>query len=569
MKIRMKLLCTLTFVTILVNQGLSQNCGGVSLNSITNPGPYTVATLVESDGLRNGPSYSGATIYYPTNASPPFASIVIVPGFFANQTSIQAWGPYYASHGIIAMTIGTNSGFDYPAARATALLDGVETLRQENSRTLSPLVGNIDLASFAVSGWSMGGGGAQLAAVLDNSIKAVVGLCPWLDQGSLVPADLNHPVPVLILSGQSDPTAPPSSHANVHFDFTPITTNKLIYEVANGNHSVANNPTGGQGEVGKMALSWLKKHLVGDECYCPLLLDTPSTASRYLTTVECVFATCDDPTNVRTNGVTTTSAVLNWDPVPGADHYLVRGGVAGSGNVVELVINNGNVGSRPVSGLSPGTSFFWQIKSYCDADENIESNWSGLQLFTTSECEVPGGLHTTNYTGTSVRLNWNPVLDGTGYTIRGRLASSPNWQVTRYLAGGLRDYKDFYGLNPSRAYHWAIQSECIDGQVSAWSSTQSLGNTAKLFQNRPVESAANDRVEIRPNPFHSSATITFSNPNDEVHTIRLLDMNGKAVQDYPNVAGNSLLIQRADLSSGIYLLEVKGAEVHRSMIVVE
>ena len=78
-------------------------------------------------------------------------------------------------------------------------MDALETLREENTRNASPLLGAIDEDKFAVSGWSMGGGGAQRAAVLDNSIKGVVALCPWLPS-----PDLDHDSAVVIFSGQDD-----------------------------------------------------------------------------------------------------------------------------------------------------------------------------------------------------------------------------------------------------------------------------------------------------------------------------------------------------------------------------
>ncbi|MDG1502771.1 MAG: lipase, partial [Ulvibacter sp.] len=205
-------------------------CEEITIESLSNPGIYNVATLTEADGLRNGPDYFGATVYYPTNGTPPYASIAIVPGFTAGPDSVEAWGPFYASHGIVTIIIGTNSIYDFPEARAEALLDALETLRQENTRNASPLLGAIDEDKFAVSGWSMGGGGAQRAAVLDNSIKGVVALCPWLPS-----PDLDHSSPVVIFSGQNDAVAPPGNHANIHYDNTPNSTNKLLFEVENGN----------------------------------------------------------------------------------------------------------------------------------------------------------------------------------------------------------------------------------------------------------------------------------------------------------------------------------------------
>ncbi len=280
------ILALLFIATSFLPNDILAQCEDVTVESLTNPGPFEVATLTEADGIRNGPDYLGATIYYPTNAEPPFASIAIVPGFTALPSSVEAWGPFYASHGIVTIIIGTNSVFDFPEARALALLDALETMRQENFRNTSPLEDKLDINKFAVSGWSMGGGGAQRAAVLDNTIKGVVALCPWLPNPSL-----NHESPVVIFSGQNDPTAPPAQHADLHYNATPTTTDKLLFEVANGNHSVANTPNGGNGAVGKIALSWLKLYVDEDDCYCPLLTDSllvdPPAASKVLSSFEC------------------------------------------------------------------------------------------------------------------------------------------------------------------------------------------------------------------------------------------------------------------------------------------
>jgi len=257
------------------------------LDSISNPGEYTYGSLTESDGIRNGPGYSGATIYYPTNATPPFTGMVIVPGYVSPQSSIQNWGPFLASHGIVTMTIGTNSFFDQPEDRRDALLDALITLKEENIRSGSPLLGNLDITRLAVGGWSMGGGGAQLAAKTDTTLKAVMALCPWLNTSQLTAADLNHPVPILFFSGEYDGVAPPAAHADVHYNYTPFSTSKMLFEIASGNHSVANDPIGGGGYVGKIAVAWLKNFLVGDTCYCPLVLNTPPTASKYLLNVNC------------------------------------------------------------------------------------------------------------------------------------------------------------------------------------------------------------------------------------------------------------------------------------------
>ena len=159
----------LIFIVILNSNLLLAQCESVSNNSASETGPYNVESISEEDGMRNGPDYSGATLFYPENAEPPFASIIIVPGYATLESTIHNWGPFLASHGIVTMTIGTNSIFDQPEDRKDALLDALVTIKNENTRVNSPIYNSIDTNRFALGGWSMGGGGAQLAAVEDNS----------------------------------------------------------------------------------------------------------------------------------------------------------------------------------------------------------------------------------------------------------------------------------------------------------------------------------------------------------------------------------------------------------------
>ena len=72
----------------------------------------------------------------------------MVPGFMNTEFTIQNWGPFLASHGIITMTIGTNSLSDNHIQRRDALIDAIASLKQENQRQLSPLFGKMDTNSI-------------------------------------------------------------------------------------------------------------------------------------------------------------------------------------------------------------------------------------------------------------------------------------------------------------------------------------------------------------------------------------------------------------------------------------
>ena len=279
------------FVTI-------SQCEDISVQLTTNFSPFEISSIIESEGLRNGDDYKDATLYFPINNTENLKSIILVPGYQATQSSVALWAEYLAKRGIVSMTIGTNSLNDLPAIRADALIDAMETIREENERVSSPLYHKIDINNIAVGGWSMGGGGAQLAAKIDSSIKAVLSITPWLWPNTLSELDLNHNTPVLIISGEVDPIAPNNQHSNVHYNYTPNSTPKLLFEVSEADHNIPLDPSIGNGDLGNVAYAWLQLFLYGDMCYCEFLetdlLDQNLTASNYLTNLNC--ATLDRTT---------------------------------------------------------------------------------------------------------------------------------------------------------------------------------------------------------------------------------------------------------------------------------
>ena len=174
-----------TFDTQDSPENLAQVSGGAIVRGdqpapeflLARKGPYQVQRYTA--GLRNGPAYGSQTMNIPVGAEPPYASIAIVPGFMSAESSIGNWGPFLASHGIVALTIGTNTLMDQPPARERALIDALETIKNENRRAGSPLNGKLDLSRLAVGGWSMGGGGTLNAIQAHPELKAGMAMCPW------------------------------------------------------------------------------------------------------------------------------------------------------------------------------------------------------------------------------------------------------------------------------------------------------------------------------------------------------------------------------------------------------
>jgi dienelactone hydrolase len=228
-----------------------------ALGNVT--GPYTTASI--TSGYRDGPNFADATIYYPTgDAKPPFGCVSVVPGFMSAQSSIQKWGPFLASYGIVTMTIGTNSIMDQPQARADALMDALVTCVAENERAGSPLLGKIAKDHTGVAGWSMGGGGTLIAAAAHPELKAAVSFAAWQPTGGTT-----NKVPALMFEGTADVLA--AGMSEPYYKDTPASTPKMLFEVQGAPHEVANDPANSSGIIGLYGLSWFKVFLEGDGRY--------------------------------------------------------------------------------------------------------------------------------------------------------------------------------------------------------------------------------------------------------------------------------------------------------------
>lgn len=249
-------------------------------DSASKQGTCTVASY--TSGVAAGADYVTPTVYYPTTCPGPFPGVVIIPGFTEVQGQINQWGTFLASHGFIVMMVDTaaggigNTGV-LPPARASGLTEAVTTLKGENTRSGSPVVGKLDTTRMAIMGHSMGGGGTLLAANTHPELKAAIGLCPW-NPGVTYPTDT---VPSLFFDGTADVLVPPAA-ATAEYQSIPTTTQKVYAEFNGGTHFVANTPLGAAASdkiVARIGLSWLEVHVVGDSRYQQFIMKDASMSA--------------------------------------------------------------------------------------------------------------------------------------------------------------------------------------------------------------------------------------------------------------------------------------------------
>ena len=159
-----------------------------------------------------------------------------------------------------------------------------------------------------------------------------------------------------------DPIAPNNQHSNVHYNYTPNSTPKLLFEVSEAVHNIPLDPSIGNGDLGNVAYAWLQLFLYGDMCYCDLLetdlLDQNLTASNYLTNLNCSTL---DITTIKTSDL---NFKLNPNPFSNiitinlqADEIVKMEIFSIEGALVYMTVANNDITTVDTSNLAGGMYF--------------------------------------------------------------------------------------------------------------------------------------------------------------------------------------------------------------------
>lgn len=223
-------------------------------------GPYSYSTY-------QLPGWShGATVYYPTNASAPFSGIVFCPPYTGTQIMFRDWGPFFASHGIVLVTMDTSSILISVDERAVEQRTVLNLLKAENSRSGSPLYQQLDTDRVGAMGWSMGGGATWINSAEYPGLKTAMSLAGHnLTAININSKGFGTQCPTIIFCGALDTTylGGMLQSETVYYNI-PSGVPKVYYEVGTAGHFVWGGPTDANDHVAELALAFQKTFLDGD-----------------------------------------------------------------------------------------------------------------------------------------------------------------------------------------------------------------------------------------------------------------------------------------------------------------
>lgn len=270
--------------------------------------------------------------------------------------------------------------------------------------------------------------------------------------------------------------------------------------------------------------------------WTPLSAQTPSSGQWHMATF-----TFDDAENqacifmdgTLTNSVSTTNH-LAYDGSPlivGAELEYCNPSFYFSGKIDEVLLLNYAMNQSEIESLYQSAGYSQECLS----------------------CHFPLGLSSSNITSTSAKLDWDNENGAVGYIIRYRISGEKEWTFKTATPSS----KKITGLQPGTEYVWSVRNFCTvtaPALTSAWASNQTF-TTAPLRLVTPTANALN----IYPNPFQQSATITYSVTEDSRAQIALYDLSGKLMKmllnENASYGSHTLSLRSEGLSQGIYLLK--------------
>jgi len=219
--------------------------------------------------------------------------------------------------------------------------------------------------------------------------------------------------------------------------------------------------------------------------------DTSEVSAWSASEVFSTLVSCDNaPSNLETENITLTTATLEWDVHPNAQAYQLRvkeSSQGGSGWIYSVLPSS--VSHLDKTGLSPQTSYDWQIRTICDTVNSVISPWSAWQSFNTDQpCQLPSGLIIRNNqtTLTSAAVRWYGP-GGTDFLVMFKELSASNWDTllvsgnsivtnitqlpvgvsASYSAAGSQKDLSITGLSQSTTYVWNVISRCSSYNMSS------------------------------------------------------------------------------------------------------
>ena len=288
--------------------------------------------------------------------------------------------------------------------------------------------------------------------------------------------------------------------------------------------------------------------------------------------LTCSGTACAAPTGLSATNFTSSSETLSWTAASGANSYSVQYKVSGSGSWTTL---NSTSTSLTVSGLTPSTSYDWQVRTNCSSGSS--SYTSGTQFTTNAvaTCDAPTNLTTSSIISNSATLSWTAASGANSYDVQYEVSGTGSWTTLNSTSTSLT----VSGLTPSTSYDWQVRTNCSSGSSSYTSgaqfTTNAVANSCDVYEpNNTLATAAaisqgtiNAQIGTSGDVDYYSFSTSGNQKNLQVmltnlpanYDLTLYDNNGKQLQTSTNGGTSNETVFYNNKKPGTYIVKVSGA----------
>ncbi|QLH53646.1 MAG: hypothetical protein CH6_1829 [Candidatus Kapaibacterium sp.] len=257
------------------------------------------------------------------------------------------------------------------------------------------------------------------------------------------------------------------------------------------------------------------------------------------------------PENNTDNQPTTLTFV--WSAVPRAKFYQLQ--LASDLQFSQIIYDFVNISDTvyQVQDLKPMSEYFWRVLAYNDS---TTSNWSPIWRFRTQPPVPQGPVYLSippnesNGVGVPLSLIWNPVQYAEFYHLQ--VATDENFLQSSLVVDDstlLLPNKYLTGLEYDTKYFWHVRAYNPAGSTP-WSET---------WWFRTMVSKVEDASSIFFVSYNmQDKLLVISSPNQELtgSLVQMFDLYGRKVFSEFVKSEKNINISCADLSSGIYFLQI-------------
>jgi hypothetical protein len=261
------------------------------------------------------------------------------------------------------------------------------------------------------------------------------------------------------------------------------------------------------------------------------------------------------PTNAAVDMITPTNALFSWDVVSGATYYQVKYRLRGT----TAWSTSGTASTqRSIPNLSDKKYYQFKVRAQCASGS--WSDFTAVQLFYTSTCDVPTGVASIYLDNARMRIRWDNNPSEIKAKVRYREVGTPTWYTQNSQPG--QNFIYINNLTPNATYQYKVRSNCSGNDWSAYSGlyTHDLSGSSLRLEEEEVALAA---TKIYPNPTRDILNIEFETKNAEEVNIIISDNLGRTIHALNGTYDEGIQTESIDMNrfaNGYYFITIHSGE---------